>query len=263
MSQDPDQDLIQRYDRDALAYRELWAPLLRRAGGRLLREVAAAGVRRILDVGAGTGALFEEWAATFPNTSIVGIDRSAGMLALAPARMPRALADARQLPIRDGSVDLVAMVFMLFHLPEPAAGLREARRVLRAGGRVATVTWGSDLTSAAHAAWTECLDRHGATPVDPAMSARHESVDTPDKMEALLRATGFASVRAWQEELIQVLNTDDLIGLKTRMGSERPRYDSLAPADQAACVAGARRAIAALGEERIEARGHIVFAVAG
>ncbi|MEO5616488.1 MAG: hypothetical protein ABIS67_01845, partial [Candidatus Eisenbacteria bacterium] len=122
---------------------------------------------------------------------------------------------------------------------------------------------GSDLTSAAHVAWTECLDRHGATPVDPAMAARHDSVDTPGKMEALLRATGFAPVRAWRCELVHALNVEDLISLKTRMGSEKARYDSLAPADQAACVTRARSAMAALGQERFEARGDIVFAVAG
>lgn len=262
MPQDVEQQLVDRYNRHAIAYRELWAPVLRRAGGRLVRELANRDARRILDVGAGTGALFEDWVAAFPNVSVIGLDRSQGMLEQGPARMPRVLADARRLPFRDRSADLVAMVFMLFHLPDPAAGLREARRVLVAGGRVAVLTWGSDLTSPAHEAWTRCLDDHGAEPADPAAATRLETVDTPEKVEALVRANGFDAVRAWREELVQVLDADGLVELKTRMGSEKPRYDSLDPERQAACVATARRSIASLGEDRIEARAEIVLAIA-
>lgn len=76
-------------------------------GRRLIRELVsgqAGPARRIVDVGTGVGSLMPDILAAFPQASLVGIDRSAGMLALAPRDrgMLRAVADARQLPLASG-----------------------------------------------------------------------------------------------------------------------------------------------------------------
>ncbi|MEV4196251.1 class I SAM-dependent methyltransferase, partial [Streptomyces toxytricini] len=47
------------------------------------------------------------------------------------------LADAARLPLRDAALDAVFASGLVAHLPEPAAGLRELARVVRAGGRLA------------------------------------------------------------------------------------------------------------------------------
>ena len=161
--------LAERYNLEAYAYRDLWASILRISGRRLLQEFAGAAVERVIDVGTGVGGLSPDVATTFPNALVVGIDRSSGMLALAPAWLSRVVADARELPIASGSVGLVLIVFVLFHLDEPLDGLHEARRVLRSGGRVGTVTWGGELESRASHIWTECLDKCGAAQLDPAI----------------------------------------------------------------------------------------------
>ena len=129
-------ELTERYDRDAEAYRELWAPVLRTAALPLARELSGTAITHVLDVGTGVGSLLPDLSIIFPDAVVLGVDRSRGMLALAPNRFGRSLMDAQQLGIRSGSVDRVFLVFMLFHLDDPSSGLREARRVLRPGGVV-------------------------------------------------------------------------------------------------------------------------------
>jgi ubiquinone/menaquinone biosynthesis C-methylase UbiE len=96
-------------------------------------------------------------------------------------------------------VDLVLLFFMLFHLSRPLDALREARRVLRPQGRAGSVTWAKELESTALRLWRECLDHHSASPAHPETQTRHEPVNTAAKIEALFRAVGFSSMRAWVE----------------------------------------------------------------
>ena len=117
---------------------------------------------RAVDVGAGVGALWPDVRSAFPDARVLGVDRSAGMLRLAPAATPRVVADARALPLQSGQMDLALFLFMLFHLDDPLDGVREARRILRRGGAIGAVTWGSEFSSAAMEVWTDCLDEYGA-----------------------------------------------------------------------------------------------------
>lgn len=254
--------LTERYNREACAYRELWAPVLRISGLGLIRELAGRPVQRILDVGTGVGSLLPDLCTAFPGALILGSDRSHGMLALAPAEFPRAVMDARRLAIRPDAVDLVLLAFMLFHLEEPLDGLREARRVLRRGGRIGTLTWGGDLESKATHIWSESLDAHGAAPSDPAAEVRHDPVDSPEKMEGLLGSAGFACRRSWSEELVCVLDREHLLRLKTSLGSSKPRFDSLDAQAREACLAMARRRMEGLERADFVARGRVVYAVA-
>ena len=253
--------LTDRYDREAGAYRELWAPILRKAGLRLLGELVGTSVERVLDVGTGVGALLPDLGTTFRGAFVVGVDRSHGMVALGPAGISRAVMDARELAVRPESIDRVLMVFMLFHLVNPLDGLREARRVLRDGGRLGAVTWGGELESKATRIWTECLDAHGATSPDPATTTRHDHVDTPNKMETLLRDAGFASERCWTDDLVWTIEAEHLIRLKTSLGSSKPRYDSLDPLVREACVAEARERMSELAPDDFVAEGKVIYSV--
>ena len=262
MRDDAATKLTERYDREAVPYRDLWAPVLRKAGLGLVRELADGPVRHVLDIGTGVGALLPDLRASFPGAFVLGVDRSRGMLALAPPQAARAVMDATQLALADASVDRVFLVFMLFHLESPAAGLGEARRVLCAGGRVGTLTWASDLESTATRIWAECLDDLGAAPLDPLTAARHDPVDSPEKVAALLREAEFKSARAWTDVLVHALDTERLIRLRTTLGSVKTRYDSLAPAARETCLAEARRRMMALAPADFEARVKVVYAVA-
>jgi ubiquinone/menaquinone biosynthesis C-methylase UbiE len=197
-----------------------------------------------------------------PHAFVVGLDRSRGMLGLAPPQMPRVVANARVLPLESASVDLALLVFMLFHLSDPIEGIKEARRVVRPGGFAATVTWGTSLTSPATRIWTDCLDQHGAAPPDASLSARDELLDTPEKMNAMLQTAGFATTRAWREPLVTVISLEHLLELKTRMGSEKARFDSLDGTTQKCCVASARQRLEKLTDADFVATAEIIYAIA-
>ena len=96
---------------------------------------------RLLETAAGTGVATRALARALPaGTAIVATDLNRPMLDLAAARMETAevtwqQADALALPFGDGAFDAVACQFGAMFFPDKAAAYREARRVLRRGGR--------------------------------------------------------------------------------------------------------------------------------
>ena len=123
---------------------------------RLHAEVVAAAqsfpFTALLDVGCGTGATLEAIVRKHPEAQAWGIDLSVEMIAKARERLRRAgeraggavdlrVADAEHLPLADDAVDLVVCVDSLHHYPDPAAALREMRRVTRPGGGLVIGEW--------------------------------------------------------------------------------------------------------------------------
>jgi ubiquinone/menaquinone biosynthesis C-methylase UbiE len=105
----------------------------------------AAGVGRgtkLLDVGTGPGTVVGP--ALRRGATVVAVDACQAMVEAARARHPGVdirVASAAELPFPPQSFDAVSLGFCLLVLPEPARALREARRVLRPGGRVALTSW--------------------------------------------------------------------------------------------------------------------------
>jgi SAM-dependent methyltransferase len=214
-----------------------------------------------LEIGAGTGSLLPVLTISFPEALTVGVDRSQGMLRLASGNV--ALMDAMRLGLASERFDLALMNFVLFHLSEPLVGLKEAHRVLKSGGQVGTVTWGSDLVSAATTIWDEELERHGAPPPpDPSQTQTcHDRVDTPDKMNVLLTSAGFHRVRAWQERFEYMIEADHLIRLRTSLGRPRARFDALSTEERESCVTRARERMSLLRADEFLAKGLVVYAL--
>lgn len=97
---------------------------------------AAPGMR-VLDLGTGIGAMADELVQRFPGISLTALDHSAAQLAVARARHSVAdyvRGDAARLPFRDGGFDRVHATWLLEHVPDPSAVLREVRRVLKPSG---------------------------------------------------------------------------------------------------------------------------------
>lgn len=92
--------------------------------GRIIREA----LWPALDMGCGEGRLKE----AFGEHRLFATDLSRTMLERAPD--PRFCSDMTRLPVRDASFGSAAALWCLYHVTDPVAAIREAWRILRAGG---------------------------------------------------------------------------------------------------------------------------------
>jgi tRNA (cmo5U34)-methyltransferase len=157
-------------------------------------------VRRVLDLGTGTGVTLRTVLDAHPGARGVGVDASEEMLAAARALLPAEEADLCAQRLEDalpaGPFDLVVSAFCLHHLPAAEkAGLfaRVAER-LRPGGRVVVLDVVTPEEPPAR-----------PTPIDPAL-------DHPESVAeqlAWLDAAGFGAVRcAWSSGDLAVIAGD-------------------------------------------------------
>jgi SAM-dependent methyltransferase len=176
-------------------YAELARALLAGAGGP-----PAGG--RVLDLGAGTGVAGQAALAAGAGT-VVAADVAVEMLLLLRGRGPgRGLsggrpvaADAGALPFRDGCFDLVVAAFCLGHLPDLAAGLREARRV---GARLAAGSFAPGWNHPAKAAVDGVLASFGYVPPPWYLTFKRDTeprASDPAGLGGACSAAGFADVR--------------------------------------------------------------------
>jgi demethylmenaquinone methyltransferase/2-methoxy-6-polyprenyl-1,4-benzoquinol methylase len=99
--------------------------------------------RRLLDLASGTGDVAAHWRAlgggpvlaTDINEAMLSHGRDRAIRAGLAAEYAYVVADAEALPLPDRCVDVVSMAFGLRNCTDRAAVLREARRVLKPGGR--------------------------------------------------------------------------------------------------------------------------------
>ena len=120
-------------------------PRWRRA---MVREVRATAGDRVLDVATGTGMVATALVRRY-GCSVVGLDQSPEMLAGARAKLDSdpALAghidlvtgEAESLPFADGEFDHLTYTYLLRYVEDPGATLRELARVVKGGGRIASL----------------------------------------------------------------------------------------------------------------------------
>jgi arsenite methyltransferase len=165
------------------------------ATARRQRALALLGLQtgeRVLDIGTGPGFLVTDVAAAVgPSGTVVGVDRSPDLLAVAQRRCGTLSqvslheADATAMLLDSGTFDAATVVQVYEYVPDVAAALRELHRVLRPGGRAVIVD--TDWSSLV---W-EATDRARANRIFNAWEEHLADPFLPRRLPALLRQAGF------------------------------------------------------------------------
>src|SRR5216684_590154 len=111
----------------------------------MLREADLHAGDLVVEVGCGTGRLTLPLAAVSPSR-VMGVDAETKMLEVARAkdaagRVEWLKGSAYRLPVGDGEAALVMMVMVVHLLRQRVRAFREARRILRPGGRLSLWTF--------------------------------------------------------------------------------------------------------------------------
>ncbi|RUW85591.1 methyltransferase domain-containing protein [Mesorhizobium sp. M1E.F.Ca.ET.063.01.1.1] len=139
---------------------------------RMLNLARLQSGEAVLDVACGTGTLaIAARRLVGPEGRVAGIDASPEMIERAYAKAVRARLDlnfvkatAQEIPFPDGHFDVVIGTLMLHHLSKPIrlAFFREARRVLKPGGRLLLIDFGKPTRQSI----LPRLHRHGHIDMD-------------------------------------------------------------------------------------------------
>jgi demethylmenaquinone methyltransferase/2-methoxy-6-polyprenyl-1,4-benzoquinol methylase len=118
--------------------------------------------QHVLDVATGTGLVAAQLLRR-GDCSVTGLDQSPEMLAAARARFSAGRqasarvrlveGEAERLPFSDGEFDAVTFTYLLRYVDDPRATVRELARVVRPGGRVASLEFGVPERRRARALW--------------------------------------------------------------------------------------------------------------
>lgn len=210
-----------------------------RYGRRTVERLRLPPGERVLDVCCGSGASALPAAETVgPTGSVVGLDLAENLLALARSKAKERnlnnvefrSGDMTQLPFAEGSFDVVVCVFGIFFVPDMEAALRELKRVLRVGGKLAITTWGPRFFEPATTAfWNSVRDVRpdlykGFNPWD--------RISDVDSVRSLLAAAGLDEIEVVAESGSQPVNSPEDWWAMIMGSGYRGTIEQLDPTDQ-------------------------------
>jgi ubiquinone/menaquinone biosynthesis C-methylase UbiE len=153
----------------------------------LRQAIVDAQPSSVIEIGCGTGDLARSVMDSIPEVDYVATDLSPAMVSSAKALgVPAVVAPADDLPFPDESFDVAVAAWMLYHVPDLDAALRELRRVLRAGGVLVVATNGAaHLADLLQDAGGEPLVTQFTSEAAESVLARHFSEVTRRDIETL------------------------------------------------------------------------------
>jgi ubiquinone/menaquinone biosynthesis C-methylase UbiE len=193
---------------------------------------------RVLDVASGTG---EAALMAVPIVSltgfVVGADISLEMVKTARLRLDAPLywpvnADGQALPFKDAAFDAVVCQLGLPFFPNPAAGLIEFRRVVRAGGMVAVCVPATPDRQPMWGNLADALSRF--LPQQRNILQMSWSLADPRRLEGLFSDAGFQDIRVEQIRREDSIDSSDdyWAPIEEGIGSLPQAYQSLGEADR-------------------------------
>ena len=195
----------EQWNKDGAAWRR-WNPTLDRWYGEVTRQMLDLARiqpgQRILDIAAGAGEPAVSAAERVgPSGYVLATDISEGIveLALQVARErglkqvdTRAM-DGEKLDLPDASFDAVLCRLGLMYMPRPVAALREWRRALRAGGRVAVIVYSTPDRNNWGAMPASIIRRRAQLPPPVPGQPGPFSLGGPGALEGVFSQAGFAN----------------------------------------------------------------------
>ena len=184
-------------------YKDREGPDAREEAFRTIAELAP---QNVLEVGPGPGELSERMAREL-GAQVVAIDSSERMVELARGRgVDARLGDVQELPFEDESFDCVVAAWMLYHVADVDAGLREIARVLRPEGHIVAVTNSEEHLAEARACGG--VDMRGPSPfsrenAEPQLRRHFSSVERRD-VEGSVTFAGHEDVRRYVASMVAV-----------------------------------------------------------
>ncbi|MBP2320280.1 ubiquinone/menaquinone biosynthesis C-methylase UbiE [Kibdelosporangium banguiense] len=180
-----------KYDELADRYEEIF-PYVAEVGKLLVEHASPPSGARLLDVGAGRGAVAR--AALSLGCTVTAVDASQGMVERLACDFPDIEArqmDAGALAFPDASFDVVAAGFVIQVLPDPDVALAEAHRVLVPGG---TIALSLEKQSVGRLRWLyELAAEYFGTPV-PSDNDEDNGAVSSAQLDALLQAADFTNL---------------------------------------------------------------------
>jgi SAM-dependent methyltransferase len=182
----------------------------------LLDAAAVTAQDRVLDVGCGSGRVSLDAARRAPDGSVLGLDLSASMLAVAR----RAAADegvenvefvhgdAQVHPLPRGYFDVVLSRHGSMFFADPKAAFAHLVQVLRPGGRLALLVWQPLARNPWMCTIRAALAAGRDLPAPPSGAPGPFGLDDPVRTRTLLDGAGFVGVRIEDVEAPMVLGRD-------------------------------------------------------
>ncbi|GIF39053.1 class I SAM-dependent methyltransferase [Actinoplanes xinjiangensis] len=176
----------------ATAFAGSYAALCAHPAGALLDAARTGAGDRVLDVGTGIGTVAA--LACSRGARVTAVDAEPSMVEMARRRVPGAevrRATLPRLPFADGAFDVAVANFVINHVGDPVAAVRELRRVVRPGGHVAVTIWPYPPPPAQRL-WGTIFDAAGVErPADlPRVAPDRDFPRTADGLTALLGRAG-------------------------------------------------------------------------